>query len=54
MDPAVFQANFERIGFSVPASVYIIAPPGQGILFEDLDDLADKDVSTLSSTLRWW
>ena len=53
MDHAAFRASLVRIGFSSPASVYIVALAGQGILFEDLVDLlADEDVSTLCSALH--
>ena len=52
MDHAAFRASLVRIGFSSPASVYIVALAGQGILFEDLVDLlADEDVSTLCLAL---
>jgi hypothetical protein len=48
MDPAAcFCASLVRIRLSVPAAAYIVAPTGQGILFADLVDLADEDVSTL-------
>jgi hypothetical protein len=52
MDPAAFRASLVRIGFSIPAAAYIVAPAGQGILFTDLVDLADEDISTLCSALR--
>jgi hypothetical protein len=52
MDPAAFRASLVRIGFSIPASAYIVAPDGQGILFTDLVDLADADITTLCSALR--
>ena len=52
MDPAAFRASLVRIGFSVPASVYIVSPVGLGILFEDLVDLAKEDIITLCSVLR--
>ena len=52
MDPAAFRTSLTRIGFSVPAAAYIVAPAGQGILFEDLVDLANEDITTLCSALR--
>jgi hypothetical protein len=52
MDPAAFRASLVRIGFSIPASAYIVSPQGQGILFDDLVDLANEDISTLCSALR--
>ena len=53
MDPAAFRAiSLVRIGFSIPAAAYIVAPTGQGILFEDLVDLANEDVSTLCINSR--
>jgi hypothetical protein len=51
-DPAAFRASLVRIGFSVPAAAYIVSPNGQGVLFADLVDLADEDISTLCSALR--
>jgi hypothetical protein len=52
MDPAAFRTSLVRIGFSVPASAYIVSPDGQGIIFADLVDLADADITTLCSALR--
>jgi hypothetical protein len=52
MDPAAFRASLVHIGFSIPASAYIVLPDGQGILFTDLVDLADVDITTLCSALR--
>ena len=50
MDPAAFRTSLTRIGFSIPAAAYIVAPAGQGILFEDLVNLANEDI-TLHYTL---
>ena len=47
MDPATFCTSLTHIGFSVPTAAYIVAPAGQGILFEDLVDLANEDITTL-------
>ena len=52
MDPAAFRISLARIGFSIPEAAYIVAPAGQGILFEDLVDLANEDITTLCSVLR--
>ena len=52
MDPAAFRASLVRIGISIPAAAYIVAPAGQGILFEDLVDLANENVSTLCSAIH--
>jgi hypothetical protein len=52
MDPAAFRASLVRIGFSIPAAAYIVAPTGQGILFTDLVDLTNEDVFTLCSALH--
>ena len=51
MDPAAFRTSLTRICFSIPAVAYIVAPAGQGILFEDLLDLANEDITTLCSAL---
>ena len=47
MDLAAFCTSLTHIGFSVPTAAYIVAPAGQGILFEDLVDLANEDITTL-------
>ena len=49
---AAFRSALVRIGFSVPTAAYINSDAGQGILFPDLVDLADEDVSTLCSAIR--
>ena len=49
MDPVTFHTSLVRIGFSIPAAAYLVAPAGQEILFEDLVNLANEDISTLCS-----
>ena len=49
---AAFRSALVRLGFTVPAAAYINAAAGQGILFPDLVDLADEDISTLCSAIR--
>ena len=51
-DPAAFRASLVRIGFTIPAAAYIVSANGQNILFADLVDLADEDISTLCLALR--
>jgi hypothetical protein len=51
-DSAIFRASLVCIGRSVPASAHIVLPAGQGILFADLVDLANEDITTLCLALR--
>jgi hypothetical protein len=53
VDPAAFQqASLVHVGFSVPASACVVLPAGQGVLFADLVDLGNEDITTLCLALH--
>jgi hypothetical protein len=51
-DIAAFRASLVRLGFSVPASVHITTEAGQDLLFGDLVDLVEDDITVLCNSVR--